>query len=231
MGAVDRVTIVQAGFAAAVVVVGASLAAALRGSIGTRAPSGVATFLGLGAVAAWVAFALDPSRGVAIAAVGLTPAAELERVLARARAESTSLLLEEERRIAETRRKEVADREEEAAARLSEALAETQRRVERRLAGWSEDLERAQQGLAGQIARLAERQKQLLAEVETRMRREAERVEGEAEELRAMVTRLREELVRAAEEAATAASAELESTQSERRRALHELNERLRRRE
>src|SRR5207253_898475 len=33
-------------------------------------------------------------------------AAELERVLARARAESTSLLLEEERRIAETRRKE-----------------------------------------------------------------------------------------------------------------------------
>jgi len=131
------VTIVQAGFAAAVVVVGASLAAALRGAIGTRALSSLATILGLGAVAAWVTFALHPSADVAIAAAGLTAAAaveggltcvrqalarvrriddetslaerrlrelvraeadghaaELERVLARARAESTSLLLE-----------------------------------------------------------------------------------------------------------------------------------------
>src|SRR5919204_6508256 len=85
MGAVDRVTIVQAGFAAAVVVVGASLAAALRGSIGTRALSGLATILGLGAVAAWVAFALDPSRDVAIAAVGLTAAAAVEGGLTRVR--------------------------------------------------------------------------------------------------------------------------------------------------
>ena len=80
-------------------------------------------------------------------------------MLARARAESTSLLLDEERRIAETRRQDVAEREDEAGARLSESLAATQRRVEQRLAAWGEDLERAQQGLAAQIARLAERQK------------------------------------------------------------------------
>ena len=270
----DRVAVVQAGFAAAAVVVGASLAAALRGGIGAKSIAALATLIGVGAVAAWVSFALDPSRAVAIAAVGLTVAAaiegtlvrvrrslararrvddeaaqaerrlrelveretaahaaELERTLARARAESTSLLLDEERRIAEARRQDVATREEQAGAHLSEALAQTQRRVERRLAEWGEDLERAQQGLAAQIARLADRQKQLLTEVETRMRGDAERVEGEADELRSIVAKLREELARAAEETAAAAQAELETTQGERRRALHELNERLRRRE
>ena len=147
MAPLDRVTVVQTGFAAAAVVVGASLAAALRGGIGAKSIAALATLIGVGAVAAWVSFALDPSRAVAIAAVGLTVAAaiegtlvrvrrslararrvddeaaqaerrlrelveretaahaaELERTLARARAESTSLLLDEERRIAEARR-------------------------------------------------------------------------------------------------------------------------------
>ena len=61
-------TIVQVGFAAAVVVVGASLAAALRGAIGTRALAALASLLGLGAVAAWVTFALHPSGRIAIGA-------------------------------------------------------------------------------------------------------------------------------------------------------------------
>src|SRR5439155_10208314 len=82
---VDRVTLVQAGFAAAVVVVGASLAAALRGAIGARALAALASLVGLGAVAAWVSFALDPSRGVAIAAAGLTAAATVEAGLTRVR--------------------------------------------------------------------------------------------------------------------------------------------------
>src|SRR5205085_9331994 len=99
------------------------------------------------------------------------------------------------------------------------------------LAEWAEDLERAQQGLATQIARLGERQKQVLAEVATRMRADAEHVEAEVEEQRVSVTRLREELAKAAQDAAASAQAELETTQAERRRALHELNERLRRRE
>src|SRR5919199_1890693 len=157
--------------------------------------------------------------------------ADLEHALARARAESTSRLVEEERRIAEERRREVAAREEEAAASLSEAFAASQRRVERRLAGWAEDLDRAQQALAAQIARITERQQQALAPVESRLRANAERLEAEAEEQRAGVTRLKDDLTRAAQEAMSAAAAELETTQAERRRALHELNERLRRRE
>src|SRR5437588_853450 len=266
MTPVDRVTVVQAGFAAAAVVVGASLAAALRGGIGAKSIAALATLIGVGAVAAWVAFALDPSRAVAIAALGLTVAAaiegalvrvrrslararrvddeaaqaerrlrelveretaahaaELERTLARARAESTSLLLDEERRIAEARRQDVATREEQAGAHLSEALAQTQRRVERRLAEWGEDLERAQQGLAAQIARLADRQKQLLTEVETRMRGDAERVEGEADELRSIVAKLREELARAAEETDAAAQQFADAIKAQREDAARRL--------
>jgi branched-chain amino acid transport system permease protein len=43
---VDRVTVVQLGFAAAVVVVGASLYATLRAAIGTRALAGLAGVVG-----------------------------------------------------------------------------------------------------------------------------------------------------------------------------------------
>ena len=66
-------------------------------------------------------------------------------MLARARADSLSALVAEERRIAEERRREVADREREATAELAEALATAQRRVEQRLATWSSDLEKLQQ--------------------------------------------------------------------------------------
>ena len=69
-------------------------------------------------------------------------AAELERVLARARADSVSLLVEEERRIAEERRREFAERERESTASLTEALTRTQAQVEQRLAAWAQDLDR-----------------------------------------------------------------------------------------
>ncbi len=74
----------------------------------------------------------------------LERAAELERVLARARADSMSLLAEEERRIAEERRILITERERIAAQELTDALGATQRRVEQRLTDWGEDLERAQ---------------------------------------------------------------------------------------
>src|SRR5919204_6850656 len=52
--------------------------------------------------------------------------AELERLLARARADSISLLTEQERRIAEERRAHVIEHERAAGVELSEALAQTQ---------------------------------------------------------------------------------------------------------
>src|SRR5262249_11180952 len=60
-------------------------------------------------------------------------AAELERTLARARADSLSNLVAEERRIAEERREALSRREHAASAELSEALAGAERRIAQRL--------------------------------------------------------------------------------------------------
>jgi hypothetical protein len=158
-------------------------------------------------------------------------AAELERVLARARADSISLLADEERRIAEERRAMVAERERVAGQDLTDALGATQRRVEQRLVDWGEDLERAQGHLADQLQRLAARQKRLIEEAEERLGADAERLESESEAQRAGLVKLREDLQRATEEAIATGRAELDAHANDRRRALHELGERLRRRE
>jgi hypothetical protein len=158
-------------------------------------------------------------------------AAELERVLARARAESISLINDEERRIVESRRATIAEREQAAARELSDALAETQRRVEQRLVDWGEDLERAQGNLFDQLQGLAGRQRRLIEEAEERLAADAERLESESEGQRGALVKLREEVERAAEQAIANARAELEAHTAERRRALQELTERLHRRE
>jgi hypothetical protein len=254
------------GFAAAIVVLGASFAAAATGRFSGRIAYGVAALIGLGAVAAWTAFALDPGLALAVSAAGLSVCAlaelgayalsrlvrhgrmldadfaraerrltdlidresrertaELERTLARARADSASQLADEERRIVE---RESAARDE-----LAAALATAQRQVEGRFAEWARDLDRIQDRLAQQIVRVGEQQRELIAKVEARIQADADRVAGESEEQRAAITRLREELGRSIEEIGQGASAELESQAADRRRALHEVADRLRRRE
>jgi hypothetical protein len=158
-------------------------------------------------------------------------AAELERVLARARAESLSVIADEERRIVEERRATIAEREDVAAHELGEALAETQRRVELRLKEWGEDLGRAQGHLTDQLQRLAERQRRLIEEAEERLAADAERVQSESEGQRAALVKLREELGHATEQAIDTARGELDAHTAERRQALNELTERLHRRE
>ena len=157
--------------------------------------------------------------------------AELERTLVRARADSASILAEQERRMAEERRAAAADRSRTAADELGEALTAAQQQMEVRLTAWTDDLERAQRGVADQLAQLAQRQKQLIAEAEARIATDAERLEAESEQQRASLVRLRDELARASQETVAAGSAELEGYASERRRSLHELNERIRKRE
>ena len=157
--------------------------------------------------------------------------AELERTLARARADSASILAEQERRMAEERRTAAAERSRVTEDELGKALTVAQQQVEARLIAWTDDLERAQRGVADQLTQLAQRQKQLIAEAEARIATDAERLEGESEQQRASLVRLREELARASQEAVAAGTAELEGYASERRRSLHELNERIRKRE
>jgi hypothetical protein len=156
---------------------------------------------------------------------------ELERTLARARADSVSLLNEQERRIAEERRAQTEERLRASAEELGAALTAAQQQVEGRLRAWAEDLERAQRGVTDQIAQLAQNQKQLIAEAEARIASDAERLEAESEQQRGGLVRLRDDLARATQEAVAAGTAELETYASERRRSLHELNERIRRRE
>jgi hypothetical protein len=157
--------------------------------------------------------------------------AELERTLARARADSASLLAEQERKLAEERRRVADERAEAARTALVDELTKVQQQVDARLATWTEDLDRQQQQIADRLTQLAARQRQLISEAEARIASDAERLEAESEQQRAGLMRLRDELARAIEEAVNAGNAELDTFASERRRAMHELNERLRRRE
>jgi hypothetical protein len=157
--------------------------------------------------------------------------AELERTLVRARADSASVLAEQERRFAEERRKTAEQRSRAAADELAQTVARTQQQVEARLSAWTDDLERAQRAVADQLTLLAQRQKQLIADAEARIAADAERLEAESEQQREGLVRLRDEFTRATREALEAGNAEIETYASERRRALHELNERIRKRE
>jgi hypothetical protein len=158
-------------------------------------------------------------------------AAELERTLARARADSVSLLTEQERRVAEERRRAEAEHGRAATASLSEALAANQRQLDARLRAWTEDLDRAQRVVATQLEQVKQRQRQLISDAETRIAADAERLEAESEQQRAGLVRLRDEIARAIEETISEGNADLDAYAGERRRALHELNERIRRRE
>jgi hypothetical protein len=156
---------------------------------------------------------------------------ELKARLARMRADSLSALAEDERRIADERRQELAERERAAGVELADALAATMRRVDERLRGWRDDLDRTQQTLETELRRLEQRQKQLIAAAEARIEAEASELVATSDEQRASVLRLREELERAAQQAVAEALEELEAHTTERRRVIEEIAERLRRRE
>jgi hypothetical protein len=157
--------------------------------------------------------------------------AELERALARGRADSLSAYAEEERRLAETRRQALEKSEERLRQGLAEAFSKVQDQVEQRLAAWHQDLERAQSQLGTRLEQTARRERALIEALEARLDTDSERLKTVDEEQRAGVARLREDLSRSAKEAATAATAELDAHASERRRALHEIAERLSARE
>ena len=156
---------------------------------------------------------------------------ELERTIARMRADSLSQLAEEERRIAEERRRDVAERERDASARLGEQLTVVQQTVAQRLTDWASDVEKLQEGLAEELRRIEVRQRQLMAEIESKIGKDAEGLQGQVDEQRQLITRLRTELAGAAQEVMKQANADLEQHANERRRALHEIADRLRKRE
>jgi hypothetical protein len=158
-------------------------------------------------------------------------AADLERALSRGRADSLSGYAEEERRLAETRRTALEKSEQRLRHGLAEAFSKVQGQVEQRLASWHQDLDRAQRQLGGRLEQIAARERSLIEALEARLDSDADRLKTADEEQRAAIARLRDDLGRAAKEAAAAAAAELEAHATERRRALHQVAERLSARE
>ena len=158
-------------------------------------------------------------------------AAELERTLTLARAQSLSRLVEEERRMAEERRVAVNERERQANAELGETLTKIQARIGARLGEWTADLQRSDQELSAQIASLRQRQEQLLAEAAARLGLETERLETVSEEQQERLAALAAQFERVAHETAESAHSAIGTHESERRRALQEVAERLRERE
>src|SRR5437763_2052270 len=191
----------------------------------------VARMLALAAATETHIAAARAQLGELVAREAQDRAAELERTLSRARADSVSALAEEERRIAEERRAAFFERGQHLAASLMASLSEAQTQTAQRLADWRADLERDADASRQRITELAARQKQLFSEAEARLALDADRLAAESEEQRTAIARLRKDLDVALEEALTAARSDIEAHSAERRRALHELDERLRRRE
>jgi uncharacterized protein YukE len=158
-------------------------------------------------------------------------AVELEQTLARQRADSLTPRAVVERMFADARRRDVLARERDAGTRLGEQLTEVQRLVELRLTDWASDVEQLQEGLNEELRRVEARQRQLMTETEAKIGKAAEGVQGQVDEQRQLLARLRSELAGSAQQLMQSANAELEQHAAERRRALHEVAERLRKRE
>jgi chromosome segregation ATPase len=157
--------------------------------------------------------------------------AELLRTLSIQRAEAAAQLAEEHRKLTQERRDEISRAEQSILTELSTRLVAAQKEFEGKLASWTHDLERAREGLVTQLARLEERQRQLITEAERRFARETERLTSDADESRGSLARLRTDIEHQIKEANDAAESELETHAAERRRALHEVADRLRNRE
>ena len=156
---------------------------------------------------------------------------ELERLLARERANASHQLSEQERRLSEERRDIVERQTERARVELTQAVSAVQERLERRLMAWAADLDRGQRELETHLTELAEKQREAVAAYEARLEADSERVDAASEEQRLALAKLREALQKFGTEFLDEGRSEIEVHAAERRRALHEVGERIRQRE
>jgi hypothetical protein len=156
---------------------------------------------------------------------------ELERLLARERANASHQLSEQERRLSEERRDIVERQTERARVELTQAVSAVQERLERRLMAWAADLDRGQRELERHLIALGERQREAAAAYEARLEADSEWIEAASDEQKVGLLKLREALERFGTEFLAEGRAEIEVHAAERRRALHEVGERMRNRE
>jgi DNA anti-recombination protein RmuC len=115
--------------------------------------------------------------------------------------------------------------------KLGNQLLAVQAAVEQRVADWTGDVEKLKAGLDAELKRLEARHRQLMIEIGGKLEQDAEGLQGQIDEQRQTVARLRQDLAEAATALVEQSTHELEQHAAERRRALHELAERLRKRE
>jgi len=156
---------------------------------------------------------------------------ELERILARARADSSSQLAEQERALAETRRHAVAEAEQSLKEKLAQMLAKTQRDVDERIESWQRDLGHSETVISREVSELVRGVQGMVQETRARIEADGERISAESEEQRILIGRLREEMSATIEQALAGNHEELEKFANERRRAIQDILERLTRRE
>jgi len=156
---------------------------------------------------------------------------ELELILARARADASSQLAEQERALTETRRHAIADAEQSLQEKLAQMLAQTQREVEERIESWQRDLGQSEAAISREVSELIRGVQETVQQAKARIEADGERISAESEEHRASIARLREEMSESIEQALTGNHDDLEKFANERRRAIQEIAERLTRRE
>jgi hypothetical protein len=156
---------------------------------------------------------------------------ELERMLARERANTGHQLSEQERRLAEERRDTVERQAERARIELTQTVASVQERLEQRLMAWAADLDRGQRQLEQKLAELGQQQREAVSAYEARLAADAEHVDQASEEQRLALLKLREELQSFGTNFLEEGRSDIEIHAAERRRALHEMSERIRSRE
>jgi gas vesicle protein len=166
-----------------------------------------------------------------LAAHAETRMRQLQQTLERERAETIHQLAEQERGLREERRIASERQADEASLLLTETVTASQQRLEHRLSAWSSDLERAQQQLKTRLEELIRKQADALQGHESRLAQHAAEVEALEEAQNIAMGRVRPELERSIQEALVSASLEIEAHAAERRRALHEVSDRLRARE
>ncbi|MBW3592405.1 MAG: hypothetical protein KY396_01795 [Actinobacteria bacterium] len=156
---------------------------------------------------------------------------ELERRLARERANASHMLGEQERRLALERRDSVVRQSEQARGELTEAVARAQERLERRLTAWAADLDRGQRALETRLTELGQRQSAAIDAYEARLAADSEHLRTATDEQQAALTRLRAELQGIAANLIAEGRSEMEAHAAERQHHLQELTRKMRERE
>ena len=153
---------------------------------------------------------------------------ELERTLARERANTAHLLSQQERKLSVERRDLIARQADRARSELATSIEQVQERLEQRLTAWAADLDRGQRVLEKRLNDLATRQNEAIKTYEARLAADSDYLRTATEEQQTALARLRAELATVGDEVLAAGRSDLELQAEENRKALQELTLKMR---